>query len=65
MKDTRSEWQKRMGVGERQPPPPQGMTKTSTETTDTGCVKETVEHADGHMDNHYVIPTLEVGCQQG
>jgi hypothetical protein len=63
--DNRSEWQKRMGVGERQPPRPQGETRRKTEITDTGCVKETVVHASGRVDNYYTLPTQEVGtkCQ--
>lgn len=55
--DQRTEWQKRMGVGERQPPPPQGNTRSKVEPTETGCVKETVEHASGRVDNYYTVPT--------
>lgn len=56
-----SEWQQHMGVGERQPPPPQSNTRSVVATTDTGCIKETVEHASGRVDNYYTIPTQEVG----
>ena len=58
--DTRTEWQKRMGVGERQPPTPQGESKTTSQITETGCIKEIVEHADGRVDNHYTLPTQEI-----
>jgi hypothetical protein len=64
MEDKRTEWQKRMGVGERQMPPHQALTNSFTEITGTGCIKETIEHADGRRDNFYTVPTQEVGCQQ-
>lgn len=65
MNDPRTEWQKRMGVGERQPPLPQGDTRSTSVITDTDCLKETVEHADGRVDNFYTLPTQEVNisCQ--
>jgi len=61
----RSVWQERMGVGEKQRPYSNDKTRTLSEPTETGCVKETIEHADGHIDNYYTIPTQEVGCQPG
>ena len=65
MKDNRSEWQKRMGVGEKQPPSRQLKTHVTSEVTNSGCIKETVEHADGRVDNFYTLPTQEIGCQPG
>jgi hypothetical protein len=61
--DNRSEWQKRMGVGERQPPAPQQLRRT-VEITSSGAVKEKIEYIDGRVDNHYTLRTQEVGsCQ--
>lgn len=60
MKDTRSPWQQHMGVGERQPPIKQGESRSDTAATETGCIKQTVEHADGRIDNYYTVPTQEI-----
>lgn len=55
MTEARSPWQKRIGVGERQPPPPQGSTRKREVVSDDGPLRGrkvgyAVDHKDGRVD---------------
>jgi hypothetical protein len=65
MNDNRSEWQRRIGVGEPQHRPK--LLRSTVETAENGVSKERVEYTDGRVDNFYTIPTAEVvtTCQLG
>jgi hypothetical protein len=61
--DTRTSWQQRIGVGEKQPPPPQGSTRKRVVTSDDGPLRGAqvgyaVDHKDGRVDA--VVNTMTV-----
>lgn len=61
--DNRTEWQKRMGVGEKRRGP--RAIRQTTETTPTGCIKERIEYDTGRIDNYYTLPTREIHTTMG